>query len=130
MRTQEYIRGWNDALNLAHEQIQEFALSCGLDTESSAYRCDQIVESLAIIPVENEKTVTQYGGTWVCPKCMRIHKPEKGCGIRPDACVRLPINASMKIKTAGDTLDSITEESDPNEGRADDYPLEVFNPNN
>jgi len=48
MSTPEHTRGWNDALKLAHEQIQKFALHSGLDTESSAYQCDLIVGSLYV----------------------------------------------------------------------------------
>ncbi len=35
--------------------------------------------STQIIETKQAKINTQIGGCQVCPKCMRIHKPEKGC---------------------------------------------------
>ena len=74
MSLMDYDNGWNDALKVAHENIQQFALQHGLDTESSAYSCDQIVESLIIVP---------------CQKCFRIHDAKKGCGILAETRVRI-----------------------------------------
>jgi hypothetical protein len=93
LSTPEYDRGWNDAVKLAYDQIKSFALSSGLDAESSAYQCNLIVENLLIDPIPQvigaeakEIDPWAWPNCRVCPKCMSVHGPEEDClilGIPP-----------------------------------------------
>ena len=46
MENEDYIKGWNDALEEAHKAIQQAALRNGWDTCSDGCECDYLVQQL------------------------------------------------------------------------------------